>query len=316
MIRHADARRDRAQSFPPFLTLLVCLLFMALPMCAQMAPVPQPAPDSTLRIASGDLLELSVFDTPEFSGKLRVSETGDVLIPVAGSVHLAGLTASQAAGVIEDRFRQLDVLKAPHATIFILEYATQGVTVTGEVRAPGIYPLLGSHNLLDLISSAGGVTANAGHVIVITHRDSKVEPVLAQFDPKSGTVKNDVDIRPGDTLSVSRSGVVYVIGDVGRAGGYLIENNGHLTILQALALAQGTNRTAELKHTRLIRKTEVGREEYSINLKVMLQNKLPDWTLSDGDILYIPSSQAKYLGYRGIEAAVQVVSGIAIYKAY
>jgi len=57
-------------------------------------------------------LELAVFDTPEFSGKLRVSETGDVLIPVAGSVHVAGLTASQAAGVIEDRFRLLDVLKA------------------------------------------------------------------------------------------------------------------------------------------------------------------------------------------------------------
>ena len=96
MIRHADARQDRAQSFTPFLTLLVCLLCLALPLAGQMAPIPQPAPDSTLRIASGDLLELAVFDTPEFSGKLRVSETGDVLIPVAGSVHVAGLTASQA----------------------------------------------------------------------------------------------------------------------------------------------------------------------------------------------------------------------------
>ena len=314
MIRHVDVRLCRAHSFAPVLTLLVCLLLAALPLCGQSAPMPQPAAVSTLHIASGDLLELTVFDTPEFSGKLRVSETGDVLIPVAGSVHVAGLTAMEAAGAIEQRFRELDVLKAPHASIFLLEYATQGVTVSGEVRAPGIYPLLGSHNLLDLIAAAGGATTNAGHVIVISHRDGKSDPVFAQFDPKSGTVKNDVDIRPGDTVSVSRSGVVYVIGDVARPGGYLIENNGHLTVLQAVALAQGSNRTASLKHTRLIRKTEVGREEYAINLKLMLQNKLPDLTLSDGDILYVPSSQGKYLGYRGIEAAVQVATGIAIYS--
>ncbi len=316
MIRFADARPSRTQSFAPRLALLICLLCAALPLCGQSAPAPQPAAASTLRINSGDLLELAVFDTPEFSGKLRVSESGDVLIPVAGSVHLAGLTAQQAAGTIESRFRELDVLKDPHVTIFILEYATQGVTISGEVRAPGIYPLLGNHNLMDLIAAAGGATNNAGHVVVITHRDSKVEPEFAQFDPKSGLVKSDVDIRPGDMISLARSGVVYIIGDVNRPGGYLIENNGHLTVLQALALAQGSNRTAALKHTHLIRKTDVGREEYALDLKLMLQNRVPDWTLNDGDILYVPSSQSKYLTYRGIEAAVQVVSGIAIYKAY
>ena len=115
----------------------------------------------------------------------------------------------------------------------MLEYATQGVTVTGEVKNPGIYPLLGQHTLMDLISAAGGVTSKAGTVVTLTHKADVQHPQILHIDNRPGSVFTQVDIRPGDTVSVAHAGVIYVVGDVGRAGGFLIET-GQLTALQSL----------------------------------------------------------------------------------
>ena len=142
------------------------VLAMSLPLCtfAQQSSPIQTAPAvgtaHALQISSGDLLELGVFDTPELSGRLRVNESGEITVPVAGTVRVSGMTSDQAAAAVEQKLRSADILKEPHASILIVEYATQGVTVTGEVRTPGIYPLLGSHGLVDLLSAAGGVSAN------------------------------------------------------------------------------------------------------------------------------------------------------------
>jgi len=266
-----------------------------------------------LRISSGDLLELGVFDTPELTGKLRVSEAGDISIPIAGAMHVSGMTAEEAAAAIERRLRSSDILKNPHVSVFISEYATQGVTVTGEVRNPGIYPLLGGHGLLDLISAAGGVSANAGKAVTLTHKDDPDHPEIVLLDTKPGSIAAGVDIRPGDSISVSRSGVVYVVGDVTKAGGFLIEGNERLTAMQALALAQGANRTAAENKSRILRKTTTGRLEIPLPLKQIVNGKVVDPLLEDGDILYVPSSTAKSATTRSVEAAIALTTGLIIY---
>ena len=122
-----------------------------------------------------------------------------------------------------------------------------------------------------------------------------------------------MDIRPGDTINVSHAGIVYVVGDVAKPGGFLIENNDRLTVLQAIALAQGTNKTAGLNQTRLIRKTDNGRQEIPVPLKKILSNKASDELLADGDILFIPVSGTKS-ALVGIESALPQVAGAAIYR--
>jgi len=107
---------------------------------------------------------------------------------------------------------------------------------------------------------------------------------------------------------------VYIVGDVGKPGGFLVDNNERLSTAQALALAGGANRTASLSKTRLIRKVEGGREEYVLDLAKMLKGEQADLKLDDGDIIWVPSSQFKTFGYRGIEAAIAVVTGLAIYS--
>lgn len=296
---------------------LLAVLFgvVLLPQLLAQATAAAPSTASTaseLRIAAGDLLELTMFDTPEFSGRLRVNEDGEVLIPVAGKVRVSGLTAGGAARAIEARFRELDILRDPHASIFVAEYATQGVTVSGEVRNPGIYPMLGKHSLQEMISAAGGLSVAAGSVVSLTHRDDSTHPLVVAID-RSGAPATPVELLPGDTISVSRSGVVYVVGDVGRAGGFLIDGNQRLTALQALALAQGANRTASDNKAQLIRKTANGHTETLVKLRDVVKGKASDVPLEDGDILYVPFSARKNAIAKGTEAAIAVTSGLLIY---
>ncbi|MGA2963400.1 MAG: polysaccharide biosynthesis/export family protein, partial [Candidatus Korobacteraceae bacterium] len=216
---------------------------------------------SALRISAGDLLDLQVFDTPELSAKLRVSDKGEVVVPVVGSVRVDGLTADEAGTRVEQSLRQAQVLKDPHVSVFVVEYATQGVSVLGEVKNPGVYPVLGRHGLLDVISAAGGVTATAGKAVSVTHKGDPQQPVVVQLgNGLDVTAQANVGILPGDIIVVSRSGIVYVVGDLLKPGGFLIENNDRLTVLQALALAQGTNKTAALNRSKLIRKSPDGRQ--------------------------------------------------------
>ena len=297
--------------------LMVVLFVPALVMTAPLSLAQQNLTDGAppaLRISAGDLLAVDVFDTPELSAKLRVSEKGDINIPVAGTTHVGGLTAEEAASSIERMLREDNILKHPHVEVFVQEYATQGVSVLGEVKTPGVYPELGSHSLLDLISVAGGITPTAGKAVTIVRKNDPEHPVVVNLDNSpEGAKRAGVAILPGDTIMVSRSGIVYVVGDLAKPGGFLIENNDRLSALQAIALAQGANKTAGLSNTRLIRKSPNGPQETRVNLSRILAGKQSDLRLEDGDILFVPSSKGKQVAFRGIEATVSLLSGLAIY---
>jgi polysaccharide export outer membrane protein len=291
---------------------------LALPLAAQTQPAAQTQVVITsgeahaLKIASGDLLDVGVFDTPELSGRLRVDERGVIEIPIAGEVRVTGMSADEAAKAIENKLRSADILKDPHVSVLISEYATQGVTVTGEVKTPGIYPLLGSHGLVDLLSAAGGVSSSAGRLVSVTHKSDPDHPEMVKLDARPGHLIANVDIQPGDTVVVSHAGVCYIVGEVNKPGGFLIEGNDRLTVLQVVALAGGGTHTSAPDQARLIRKTANGREEIPAPLKSMMRGKVVDMALEDGDILFIPSSKGKIFAYRGIDTAVSLATGLTL----
>lgn len=294
---------------------ILLLVLAALSAGAQTTSAAAPvAAAPALRISAGDLLDIAVFDTPELSSKVRVDHLGNINLSVGGELQLGGLTVEQAAAAIEKRLLEKDIVKNPHVSVFILEYATQGVTVLGEVKTPGVYPVLGARTLFDFISAAGGTTATASNTAAIMRRaqPDKQEVVHLSNDPAKATAAN-IPIGPGDTILVPRAGIVYVVGDVGKPGGFLIDNTERLSVLQAVALAAGTNRTAALNESKLIRKSVAGREEIPLPLKKILQNKSADLRLEDGDILFIPASVGKTIGWHGIESAVQAAGLLAIY---
>ena len=198
--------------------------------------------------------------------------------------------------------------------MFVAEYATQGVSVLGEVKSPGIYPAFGSHHLLDYISVAGGLTPLAGTNITLTRAAHPDVPenvkISATTAPKP---LNNPDILPGDSIFVERTGLIYVIGEVARPGGFPMDHDQHLTILQAIALAQGTSYTAAKSSSKIIRTTPQGRQEIPVNLKNILAAKAPDEPLQDNDILFIPSSAAK-AALKNMETLLPVAASATIYR--
>ena len=265
-------------------------------------------------IGGGDLLRVSVFGVKDFDVDARVSARGSVSLPLIGDVQLAGLTTDEAQAVIEKRLIDGQFMLRPEVSVFAKEYATQGVSVMGEVQKPGIYPMLGSHGLFDVLSMAGGTTPKSGITVTITHRSRPDDPVQVKLVDVGKSPDANSEILPGDTVFVSKAGIVYVVGDVKNPSGIAIENDSDMTVLKAIAIAGGVNPTAAVSSAKLIRRTSNGPEETSIPLKKILSAKVRDLKLQPEDIIFVPNSAAKSVGRRGLEAALQAATGIAIYR--
>jgi polysaccharide export outer membrane protein len=284
------------------------------------APANAIAPDnqttSLPRLSAGDLVEVGVYNVPELTTKARVGTSGDVYLPLIDYVHVGDLTVEEAQALIEKRLEDGGFVRSAHVTIFLDESASQGVTILGEVVRPGIYPVLGDRKLYDLISAAGGFSAAAGRKVSIIRQNSPSAPITVNLPRNlADDLQNNIGILPGDTITVPRAPVIYVVGDVGRPSGLLVDN-GSLTVLQALALAGGTNHTAKMGGVRIIRKGPAGMTETPVPLKKMLEAKVPDITLQADDILFVPLSGARVAAAQGLQAAISATVGIAVIAAH
>jgi polysaccharide biosynthesis/export protein len=273
-------------------------------------------PMSSLRLGPGDLLEVNVYNVPELSTKARIGNSGDVYLPLIDYVHLADLTVEEAQALLEKRLEDGGFVRGAHVTILIDESASQGVTMLGEIARPGIYPAIGDRKLYDLISAAGGFTPSAGRKVSIVRQHSQTGPITVNLPRNlADDLEDNVDILPGDTISVPRAPIIYVVGDVARPAGLLVDN-GTLTVLQALALAGGTNHTAKIGGVRIIRKGPSGMTETRVPLKKMLEAKAPDVTLQADDILFVPLSGVRIAAAQGMQAAISAATGIAVIAAH
>ena len=266
-----------------------------------------------LRIGPGDLLTINVFDVPELQQIVRVSEKGDAIVSLVGSMHLAEMTVAEAQNAIENEYRDHKMLINPHVSILVTDYATQGISVLGEVEKPGVYPLLGPHSLLEIISAAGGLTQLAGSTVSVRGRNGAEKVVQLDASNPHNALAQDVELQPADTVVVARAAFVFVVGDVGKPGGFPMQNNGKLTVLQAIALASGVNKTASLSHAKIIHRTQSGLQEADIHLAKLLQGKSPDMALAAEDIVFIPNSKLKSAVAGGFSSAVQAATQAVIY---
>jgi len=264
------------------------------------------------RLGTGDLLDISVYNVPELSTKSRLGNNGDVYLPLIDYVHLAGLTVEEAQALIEKRLSDGGFVKNPHVTLNVDQSASQGASLLGEVARPGVYPIIGEPRLLDVISAAGGLTDKAGRSITVTHRNQSDKPVNVPLSRKlTDNPASNILVSPGDTILVHKSDVVYVVGEVGRPSGFLMDSD-NLTVLKAIALAGGTTSTAKLNSVRILRKGPNGMIETPVELKKMLQAKVPDIPMKADDILFVPSSARKVVMSRTVEAAMQAVTAVSI----
>jgi polysaccharide export outer membrane protein len=276
----------------------------------------QSASTNTLLIGPGDDLHISIQDMPEMEQYPRVTDAGDVPISGIGNVRVVGMTPGEAAAAIHDRYVSSRYLNHPQVSVVVDQYATKNVTVLGEVRTPGAYPISTPRPILDVIALGGGLNEVADRQILIERHGDQNQPIHYNLsNDAEQAIRGQVLVNPGDTIVVPKAGIVYVLGDVNRPGGYTMSNNeSKISILEALATAGGAANTAKINHARLIRKAD--HSDVQIALGDIQKGRKPDFALEPGDILYVPFSYAKNLLVTGAAGITGAASAAAIYSGH
>ncbi|WP_158615275.1 polysaccharide biosynthesis/export family protein [Acidipila sp. EB88] len=272
-------------------------------------------PPESVVLGAGDLVSVHVFREDALDSKIRVKDAGTLTLPLIGTVTVAGLSAADAAATIAKRFEAQGFLNAPQVTVLVEESAAREVEVLGDVAKPGPVTLNGRRPLLDVLAEAGGLLKTADRHVTIRRVSGSIDTVFIPNTLISAPPMVDALVAPGDAVLVPRAGIVYVLGDVGRPGGYLMEDDAHLSLLQALSLAAGASKTASEGGAHLIRRVHGETLEVPLHLKDVERGKLPDPALENNDIVYIPFSFSKNLALGSASVAASASSAI-IYAAY
>jgi polysaccharide export outer membrane protein len=265
-------------------------------------------------ISPGDVLDVSVFGASDLSQKAVVNSTGNIYMPLINYVHIAGMHVEDAQGTLEQAYLTNGILKAPHVSIVITSYSS-GVVLMGEVTKPGIYPIVGSGRLFDILAEAGGTSAGAGQVVTITHKSStESQTVMLSSDPIK-SLAADVPVQQGDTIIVSKAGVVYVVGEVNSPSGFLMDEKDQYTVMKVIAMAHGTTKVAKTSKARIVRRTPDGEKEILVPLDKILVSKAPDVPMQSNDILFIPTNKGKMAAARTADVAISLATGLTIIAA-
>jgi polysaccharide export outer membrane protein len=287
---------------------------------------------STYVIGPDDQLLIQVQDAPDIGEKpLRVDPNGLIYLPMAGEVTAAGRNVQQLSDEI--RKKLLPFIIQPHVTVNVIEPHSRPVSVLGSVTKPGEYQLVDAKSLYQVLSLAGGLSTDAGSLVTITRKNEYGAIPLAnashdssgRFSVASVPVKYILDashpqeniaIEPYDVISVPRADRVYVVGDVQKPGAFLLNDRQSVTILQALSLAEGLQKTAASQRARILHHvagTEQ-RVDVTVDLKRILAGKDADMAMHSEDILFIPTSAIKQMTTRAVEAVIQTGSGLLIWR--
>ena len=275
------------------------------------------AQTESMLIGPGDLIQIDVFDTPEMTQQVRVTDAGTARLQLIGEVKLAGESPVAAAKIIEKALVDKQVMRAPQVRVGIVEYATQDVSVLGQVKNPGAFPIATPQPILKVISLAGGLTDMADRNVTIQRKHDTSQKVQYYLANNANRAMSDsAMVYPGDIVLVPRAPIVYVLGDVAKPGGYAITtNDSRLTVLQAIAMAGSANKTSVKSRVRLIRKNSDGQQEIPIQLGAMEKGKQPDLTLQADDVLYVPFSWMKNIAVSASSIAAST-SSAAIYAIH
>jgi polysaccharide export outer membrane protein len=286
-------------------------------------------------IGPGDVLTVTIGDSPEMSGRYRVSDSGEITLPsVLEPIKAVGLTAPKLSTAVAAALKDADLLRNPVVNVFVEEYRSRNVTVLGAVNKPGVYGLDRPTTLLQALSLAGGLTPLAGNTITVMRPDQDsagkgASQTGASLPSDRPTFKVDMSsllegkdpslnfvLRAGDVVSVANAPVVYVIGAVVKPGGYVLQDpKSGITVLQALALAEGLQPIAAAKRSMVIRRSAsaTDRQEIPIDLAKLMTRKIQDQMLEANDILFVPESGMKKSLHQAGAVVVSGLNGIAIY---
>jgi polysaccharide export outer membrane protein len=284
------------------------------------------------QLGPGDRIVVRVTDVEQFGETpVPVDIRGSIRLPMTGRMEVGGMTVGEVEAEITRRLKAY-YLK-PDVTVYVAEYRSQPVSVLGAVKAPGVYQVQGQRTLAEVLSLAGGLEETAGPAIQVTRRlEYGRIPVAGAADDETGkfsvaripftaivSAKDpalNIAVMPHDVVTVPKADLVYVIGTVHKPGGFVVGERGEMSVLQALSMAGGLQSAAKPQESRILRRPADGgaRMELAVDLKKMLDGRLRDMPMQPEDILFVPDNVPKKAALRAIEASVQTLTGVIIWR--
>jgi len=275
-----------------------------------------------VRIGNNDLIGVNVYDAPELTRTVRVSQEGDIRLPmVKQPIHAAGLYPADLEKAITTALTSDNVLVDPVVSVSIVEYQSHPITVVGYVRTPITFQAIGDVTLLDAISRAGGIAENAGNEVLVSRQETDANgnstPLLQRIPLRSLLSGSDpslnLHLKGGEEIRVPEAGRVYVVGQVKKPGPYYIDDGAESSVLKALAYSEGLD--SHPGSQAFIYRQEAGtggKNEIRVDLKKILNRKAPDVALQANDILYVPKSSARANAARIAEIGIPISALIAL----
>jgi len=246
-------------------------------------------------IGPRDLLEIKVFELPEFDHTVRVSEDGSITLPLVGNVQIGGLTKDKAEKKLSELLEKY--VKKAQVSIFIKEYQSSRVAIIGAVEKPGMYELVGRQTLLQMISQAGGFKDTAADEIYVLREGQDGTTASISIDLEdlliNGNQNLNIPIQPNDVINVPVDKLIniYVFGEVKQPGALQVKMSKKITLLQAIAQAGGLTENATKRGVTIKRRDKSGKEiNITVNLNDIIKGKKKDIPLQEGDVVIVKQS--------------------------
>ena len=270
-------------------------------------------------VGAGDLIYISVTGAPELTRAYRVSKDNCLSLPLLQeAVPVAGMGPSAIASAVSDALVRNQVLVAPIVSAQVLEYRSRRVTVSGAVKAPVTIEATGNMKLLDAIALAKGLGADAGPEIIVSRPASATAeantirvPVKDLINAQDSAL--NIALHGGEEIRVPQAAKLYIVGNVKTPGVYPMNEAGGLSLLEALALSQGTlPYTTKLAYLYRTVSGSTERQEIAVPLRDILQRKAADVQLLPDDVLYIPENSRARLNASVLNHIVAMAAGPAL----
>jgi polysaccharide export outer membrane protein len=266
-------------------------------------------------LTPGDLVAVHIFGSLDYAPVVRVTLDETIQLPLIGIISIRGLTVGQAETLVAAKLKSSGMYIDPQVNIQVTESTNGVITIAGESHS--VMQANSERRLLEVLAAAGGLPPNASHTITID-RPGVEKPIVLDLgnDPMHSREIN-IPLYPGDTVIVSRVGVVYMLGEFKVPGVIPIQQNSPLTLLQATSVAGGTLYSGKYQDLRIIRTADSKRSLVHIDVKRVMMGKDPDPVLQADDIVFLPTSTIKNaLTSGGLNLLVSVANLAIISSRY
>jgi polysaccharide export outer membrane protein len=197
------------------------------------------------KIGPQDLIAIQVYDSPEFSLRIRVLDSGEIKLPMMKErIKVEGLLPEEISNRIADELKKEHLLIDPFVTVTVQEYHSRPISVTGAVKLPTIFQAIGEVHLLDALAKAGGPADNAGGEILVTRPNGpngamSVQRISIKALNDGSDPSLNVKLQGDDQVKIPIIGTVTVVGNVHVSGIFPVQESGTTTVMTAIAQAQG-----------------------------------------------------------------------------